>query len=153
MFKWKQIDDNSVVSIGVLNDFDMAVDLQSESGPSSLERTGTLPYMALDLLLRPDGTVKHLYRHDAESFVWVLLDLASSYSGGRRKTNYHMKDWFGVNKPSMMYAQKFAVLMTPLLQQEFMDAISDANLLDVVEKLLCELKKIVNKAVDQCVPS
>ncbi|KAF9230681.1 hypothetical protein BU15DRAFT_31356, partial [Melanogaster broomeanus] len=34
-----------------------------------------IPFMAIDLLEAPgqDGKVKHLYRHDMESFIWVFV--------------------------------------------------------------------------------
>lgn len=39
---------------GVLNDFDLAVWLDKDlRGPQSSQRTGTLPYMAMDLLHHP----------------------------------------------------------------------------------------------------
>ncbi|KAG2102497.1 uncharacterized protein F5147DRAFT_528339, partial [Suillus discolor] len=57
---------------GVLNDYDLS--LFQRDSPNSLERTGTVPFMALDLLI-PEfmaGKVEHVYAHDAESFIWVL---------------------------------------------------------------------------------
>lgn len=72
--------------IGVLNDFDLA-SVRSEDpndpppGPSGSERTGTVPFMALDLLtpaaLKGEGP--HLYRHDLESFLWVFVWLCHPY--------------------------------------------------------------------------
>ncbi|KAL6307009.1 hypothetical protein BKA93DRAFT_131991 [Sparassis latifolia] len=61
---------------GVLNDFDLTVirEGSEERKPTGKECTGTVPFMALDLLM-PDyysGKITRLYRHDLESFVWVL---------------------------------------------------------------------------------
>ena len=44
------------------------------SGEFGAERTGTLPFMAIDLLEEEywDGEVAHLYRHDLEGFIWIL---------------------------------------------------------------------------------
>ncbi|KAL4255910.1 Protein kinase domain-containing protein [Pleurotus pulmonarius] len=64
---------------GVLNDFDLATPVaQLDNGPTSKQRTGTWPYLAIELLdpstwLQPP---RHLYRYDLESFFWVLLTLA-----------------------------------------------------------------------------
>jgi hypothetical protein len=69
--------------IGVLNDYDLS-SLADDPCPRGNERTGTVPFMALDLL-SPNaqrGEVKHLYRHDLESFIWVFIWICFSYSGG-----------------------------------------------------------------------
>jgi hypothetical protein len=57
---------------GVLNDL---AHWTTQRRPTGTERTGTRPFMALDLLTDEawDGKVERLYRHDCESFVWVLL--------------------------------------------------------------------------------
>jgi hypothetical protein len=57
--------------IGVLNDFDLS---STQDTPLGQERTGTVPFMAQHLLSEEGiiGEVKHLYQHDAESFIWVL---------------------------------------------------------------------------------
>jgi len=57
--------------VGVLNDFDLATWVDHPTANN--DRTGTIPFMAIDLL---DGGLEdrrpRLYRHDMESFVWVL---------------------------------------------------------------------------------
>ncbi|KAG2337094.1 hypothetical protein BDR05DRAFT_805008 [Suillus weaverae] len=67
--------------IGVLNDFDLS---STRDTPSGQERTGTVPFMALDLLTKEgiEGKVKHLYQHDAESFIWVLTWICLRYGEG-----------------------------------------------------------------------
>ncbi|KAG1730062.1 hypothetical protein EDB19DRAFT_1832147 [Suillus lakei] len=67
--------------IGVLNDFDLS---STRDTPSGQERTGTVPFMALDLLTKEaiNGQVKHLYQHDAESFIWVLTWVCICYEDG-----------------------------------------------------------------------
>jgi len=61
---------------GVLNDYDLA---SWEGHPTTNnDRTGTIPFMALDLLRGGlERQVPRLYRHDAESFVWVLAYLTA----------------------------------------------------------------------------
>ncbi|KAF9067845.1 hypothetical protein BDP27DRAFT_1295858 [Rhodocollybia butyracea] len=57
---------------GVLNDFDHAIRIGPESTPSSRQRTGTAPYMAIDILDASPPPI-HLYRHDLESLYYVLV--------------------------------------------------------------------------------
>lgn len=62
--------------VGMLNDFDLAavMDPGTRSPPKTgWERTGTLPFMALDLLRYSHGEIKRWYRHDLESFAWCLF--------------------------------------------------------------------------------
>ncbi|KAG1849766.1 hypothetical protein F4604DRAFT_1593300, partial [Suillus subluteus] len=56
--------------IGVLNDYDVSSSA-NVVGPRGNERTGTVPFMALDVLRAKAqrGEVKHLCRHDLESFI------------------------------------------------------------------------------------
>ncbi|KAK0463011.1 uncharacterized protein EV420DRAFT_1639099 [Desarmillaria tabescens] len=65
---------------GVLNDFDLST-LRDTTGPSSLQRTGTLPYMAYELLINDENgnPPQHLYRHDVESIFYVILLLCVRY--------------------------------------------------------------------------
>ena len=59
------------VPVGIINDFDLAswVDYSTTNN----DRTGTIPFMAIDLLNGGlDSRIPRLYRHDLESFCWVL---------------------------------------------------------------------------------
>ncbi|KAG2352680.1 hypothetical protein BDR07DRAFT_1615549 [Suillus spraguei] len=69
--------------MGVLNDYDLS-SLANDQGPRGNERTGTVPFMALDLLSAKAqrGEVKHLYRHDLESFIWVFIWICLHYRKG-----------------------------------------------------------------------
>ena len=63
---------------GVLNDFDLSTVMEVDALTprwTGYERTGTKPFMALDLLTEPghSGVLPRLYRHELESFSWVLL--------------------------------------------------------------------------------
>ncbi|KAJ4471217.1 protein kinase [Lentinula lateritia] len=64
---------------GVLNDFDLSSRLRDmDNGPTSNQRTGTRPFMSLDLL-DPTWNGGHLYRHDLESLFYIMLCLACRY--------------------------------------------------------------------------
>jgi hypothetical protein len=77
--------------MGVLNDYDLS-SLANVQGPQGNERTGTVPFMARELLTEEGqrGKVKHLYRHDLESLGFACVisrefschgDCAASTSG------------------------------------------------------------------------
>ncbi|KAI0086119.1 hypothetical protein BDY19DRAFT_873226, partial [Irpex rosettiformis] len=57
---------------GVLNDFDLSI-VASLAGEFGTERTGTVPFMATDLMGNDDETPVHIYEFDVESFIYVLL--------------------------------------------------------------------------------
>ena len=57
--------------VGIVNDFDLATWVNHST--TNNDRTGTIPFMAVDLLEGGyDQRAPRLYRHDLESFVWVL---------------------------------------------------------------------------------
>ncbi|KAF8465154.1 hypothetical protein DFH94DRAFT_639862 [Russula ochroleuca] len=74
--------------LGVLNDYDLA-HLEGRSRPSGTKCTGTMPFMALDLLTKEawEGKIARLYRHDCESFAWVLLWICCRYDDGEEIRN------------------------------------------------------------------
>ncbi|KAG2051431.1 hypothetical protein BDR06DRAFT_588321 [Suillus hirtellus] len=69
--------------IGILNDYDLS-SLADDPGPRGSERTGTVSFMALDLLTEEGqrGGVKHPYRHDLESFMWCFAWISLHYENG-----------------------------------------------------------------------
>jgi hypothetical protein len=79
--------------IGVLNDFDLSS--TQLDGPSGNERTGTIPFMAIELLSPKaiEGKVEHLYRHDAESLIWVLTWVCLRYEDGKLRSNRPFDAW------------------------------------------------------------
>ncbi|KAL4263835.1 Fungal-type protein kinase domain-containing protein [Pleurotus pulmonarius] len=82
---------------GVLNDWDLATPVDA-IGKSTNHRTGTGPFMALDLL-DPVPPV-HLYRHDLESLFYVLIRAAVHYDIGSGRPHSHgvdkkLENWTG----------------------------------------------------------
>ena len=64
------------VLYGVLNDFDLAAKMEvGERSPKKqgFERTGTIPFMARDLLQYPGGRMTRWFRHDLESCMWCIV--------------------------------------------------------------------------------
>ncbi|THU88894.1 hypothetical protein K435DRAFT_865835 [Dendrothele bispora CBS 962.96] len=82
---------------GILNDWDLssAVDEDGKVKPSDAKhRTGTLPFMAIPLLLQNDEP--HLYRHELESFLYVLIWAGLHYHlNGKQLSIPHrkVKNW------------------------------------------------------------
>ena len=91
--------------VGVLNDYDVAS--LKDDPPLGNQRTGTIPFMALDLLQNhgQKGIVKHVYRHDLESFIWVLVWLTLQYKDGQ-KISGPLDEWAQQN-PKSCYEKKW----------------------------------------------
>ncbi|VCU41400.1 Bgt-20125 [Blumeria graminis f. sp. tritici] len=86
-------------SEGLLIDLDMASFREEIKGKKQRERiTGTLKYMALELLEAIDDndyTLKQTYRHDLESFFYVLIVGCMSYC--REEAPTHLQNWYLAN--------------------------------------------------------
>ncbi|KAG5640981.1 hypothetical protein DXG03_006462 [Asterophora parasitica] len=86
---------------GILNDWDMAawVDDNDEIPLSTTQhRTGTLPFMAIDLLAEKPPA--HLYRHDLESFFYILIWAAFHYDfKNKTRESIHpaVQNWHSLN--------------------------------------------------------
>ncbi|KAJ7221239.1 hypothetical protein GGX14DRAFT_540485 [Mycena pura] len=68
---------------GVLNDFDLSVLIHKEPRSTSKQRTGTEPYMAVDLLVTGPPP-PHLYRFDLESLFYVMVYIVCQYHEGKK---------------------------------------------------------------------
>jgi len=79
---------NSVV--GVLIDWDLATVISS-SGIPNTDRTGTIPFMALQLL--SGEPVVHMLRHDAESYIWLFLWVCGCSDGSKEVLVAPYKMW------------------------------------------------------------
>ncbi|KAH7922715.1 hypothetical protein BV22DRAFT_1070026 [Leucogyrophana mollusca] len=85
------------VPVGVVNDFDLA---STKQGPTGNERTGTVPFMAIELLEHEGraGHITHRYQHDAESLGWVLLWISLRYyNGALIDRNRPLDEWLQVD--------------------------------------------------------
>jgi hypothetical protein len=111
---WRQ--DKNGTLIGVLNDYDLS-SLATGQGPLGNERTGTVPFMALDLLTKRGqrGEVEHLYRHDLESFIWVLPWVFLRYKDGELLTSGRPFDEWATKDAETVFEKKTVFL------QNFLD--------------------------------
>ncbi|KIM43120.1 hypothetical protein M413DRAFT_443930 [Hebeloma cylindrosporum] len=70
---------------GVLNDFDLArLAIPGDSYHRGFDHTGATPFLALDLLAADaqGGRVERRYRHELESFFWILAWIIACYDNG-----------------------------------------------------------------------
>ena len=78
---------------GVLNDLDLACFITSHKQPTSKHRTGTKPFMALDLLRGFQPDTPHYPRYDLESFIYVLGWVVGSYDNGKQVEHTPYSNW------------------------------------------------------------
>ncbi len=87
---------------GVLLDLDLAFVQnykEHRSHGTDTHRTGTLPFMAIDLLKT------HLAHHDIESILWLLIFVTSEYGGGNPKNPFN--EWGDHSGKSLADAKFF----------------------------------------------
>jgi len=59
------------------------------------ERIGTIPFMAVALLKKEywDGKTKREYRHELESFIWILAFVCLRYKDGKAQRGTLVDEW------------------------------------------------------------
>lgn len=119
--------------VGILNDFDMAterlLDAKEAEVSAAHHRTGTLPFMALELVDNDETEPVHLYRHDLESFFCILIWAATHYdfdSRAKRDTPGVLRDWLDPDTAAQMKMKittgpHFQSAITPLKLSPFDD--------------------------------
>ncbi|KAJ7094554.1 hypothetical protein B0H15DRAFT_128242 [Mycena belliarum] len=124
---------------GVLNDFDLSVFRHKEPRSTSKQRTGTEPYMAVDLLVTGPPP-PHIYRFDLESLFYVIAYVVYQYHEGKKIDNPPFDAWdhlptaalrdkkysFLFNALTVPPTSNFSALLrlTLLLHKMFLDAYS-----------------------------
>ncbi|KAI1357851.1 serine/threonine-protein kinase Sgk2 [Xylaria arbuscula] len=125
---------------GMLIDLDMAK--EKDSGPSGVvHRTGTMQFMAVEVLQKVD----HTYRHDLESFFYVLIWMCArqSWSNGfageeRPPKESLLRNWeMGTFKEIATAKQGMTVNILEQIVCEFPEALS------VVKPLCLRIRKIM----------
>lgn len=100
---------------GILIDFDESVDLDAapppspDPGPSSphaVEIRGTRAFIAIDLMRGSP----HTYRHDLESFLYVLLHIAISYHSPDPPMTSRLNAWHTLDPWHDLAAKKLAMI-------------------------------------------
>ncbi|KAJ7282427.1 hypothetical protein C8J57DRAFT_1055114, partial [Mycena rebaudengoi] len=77
---------------GVMNDFDISEHLGQRPHSTSKYRTGTAPYMSVDLLVTGPPP-PHLYRFDLESLFYVIVYIVYQYHEGKKIDNPPFDAW------------------------------------------------------------
>ena len=100
---------------GVLNDFDLSIIMDPgvrSPDRQGLERTGTLPFMAVELLENEgfDGKVPRRYEHELESFSWVLVWVSRCVLGGQEsQPPPRLRQWLN-NSNDNVYTSKLGFI-------------------------------------------
>ncbi|KAF8984547.1 hypothetical protein BDQ17DRAFT_1336182 [Cyathus striatus] len=96
------------VIYGVLNDFDLSRCINdSLSEPSYRQPTGTIPFVAMELLHHPEAATVHLYRHDVESFFYVFYYIITGYDKNALLFDPPLRWWF-ITEVEQIYFKKTA---------------------------------------------
>jgi Fungal protein kinase len=90
---------NGAKVVGVLIDYDLAVDISKPSS-TSLERTGVRRFMAIDLL--EPTSMSHHARHDMEAMHWVLVWFSFRYEDGDEIHAAPLETWIDCSKATLM---------------------------------------------------
>ncbi len=115
--------------IGVLHDWDLATrsDAAEGSGVFKAERTGTIPFIALDVIDSRGKRFRRKYRHDLESFGWCLVHFCLDHPTNRHilnkwydpESSLAQRGWYLPNMDQETPRQRFEALYE--LAQMFMD--------------------------------
>ncbi|PFH46931.1 hypothetical protein AMATHDRAFT_68781, partial [Amanita thiersii Skay4041] len=93
--------------VAILNDFDLAKLVpEMQRGPYAKHKTGTLPFMAIDLLNGWSG--EHQYRFELESFLYVIMWIVVRYEDGKEKYDT-LRRWLA-KRPLTVKLEKIALL-------------------------------------------
>ncbi|KAF8501875.1 hypothetical protein BU17DRAFT_58828, partial [Hysterangium stoloniferum] len=105
---------------GVLNGFDLACYVnETENHPASKQRTGTRPFMSIDLI-NPTSPVKHLYRHDLESFFHVFMFFTARYQDGKEIDSPPLQKWLTLGDRALeAHKVNFLSKSVPTLTPQF----------------------------------
>jgi hypothetical protein len=114
-------DDNSPDNLrkGLLIDFDYAFPLDRKGQASAGDRTGTGPFMALEVLAHADDhPIQQTPQHDLESIFYVLLYICSKFKGPKNLKRSSKEDkgldinaWFSaVDSYHALWLKKFGAL-------------------------------------------
>src|SRR5271154_1459235 len=85
---------NPRLQCGVLGDYDLSISRRQLRVPGT-DRTGTIPFMARDLLSHKywNGEIQRRYRHEAEALIWILPFVFLRYQNGKSQPGTLVDAW------------------------------------------------------------
>ena len=85
---------NTKLGCGVLGDFDLSISRRHPRVPGT-DRTGTIPFMAIDLLCDKywNGEIEREYRHELEACIWILPFVFLRYQDGKSQRGTPVDAW------------------------------------------------------------
>ncbi|CAD6501077.1 BgTH12-06776 [Blumeria graminis f. sp. triticale] len=132
---------------GVLIDLDLAMSLDDPNAAASSHiLTGTMEFMALGILranlTRTNAGIKHSYRHDLESFFYVLVSTSMRFGWGDKKATHLglLGTWYKGTVQSM-YNAKFTAIHVDSFESNVLSGFSAKFecLKDVAKKMRASL--------------
>ena len=78
---------------GFLIDFDLAIRMDPRANSEAMHRTGTFDFMALEVLIAPEGH-QHNPLHDLESFFYVFIWVLMKYPRNREPNSEDLQKVF-----------------------------------------------------------
>jgi hypothetical protein len=93
--------------LGVLTDWDLATvkELGEHHGD---RRTGTIPFMAIDILCEDfwKGKIPRMYRHELEGFIWVLPWVLFQFQDKQYTPHGIFKTWIDIKYSTVQSAKR-----------------------------------------------
>jgi hypothetical protein len=132
---YRRVEESSATRYeGVLLDFDLAY-VEKGDAASSGHRTGTTPFLSLDLLANP--TTRHTVAHDLESLIYALIWITTNYEeGGKQVKQNPLRDWYTGSADQMRRLKLGFVEDRKLLLQPHYSALGPGlqNLCELVDR-------------------
>ncbi|SZF02675.1 unnamed protein product [Blumeria hordei] len=132
---------------GLLIDLDLAISLDDvKSNENRQTMTGTMEYIALGILeanlFETDKGYKHTYRHDLESFFYVLVSACIRFGrGNKRSSHTHVLSTWYTGTVEQMYQAKLGAMGSKYFEIVILDHFSTRN--NCVKPLVKRLRAIL----------
>ena len=129
---------------GFMIDLDLAKVIGSE-GSGAMHRTGTMEFMAIEVLRRSEP---HSYRHDLESFLYVLIWICVIYEStgdphyildhqNKKCSPQVLEGWSRADAARVKYAQMYEEFSFQEILDEFSDGFRE------LESMIREIRQVL----------
>ncbi|KAK1230506.1 hypothetical protein PQX77_006434 [Marasmius sp. AFHP31] len=136
-----------------LCDYDLS-HITGNERPAGYSNTGTRRFMAKELLkpFSMAGNTPKVFRHDSESFAWVLIWILGRYNGGKEIKAPHFDTWkdtdyLKVSAARDTFRDEYNAQYFSLRNQGLPDGLFDRAFmfLDIFDKITSDLVEVVRK--------